>query len=106
MSDCCATKERSHAMHDHDATKHSHGVAPVKPGAHQHTHHRHVVTDPVRGMAVDVTEKTPKSEHAGRTYHFCSARCLQKFEAEPSRYTTASVPQKAEPAPSGVKWTC
>ncbi|MDT0619824.1 MAG: heavy metal translocating P-type ATPase [Salinisphaeraceae bacterium] len=39
-------------------------------------------TDPVCGMTVD-PEQALSHEHAGETYHFCSARCRDKFAADP-----------------------
>ncbi|MFB3855525.1 MAG: efflux RND transporter periplasmic adaptor subunit [Vicinamibacterales bacterium] len=46
-------------------------------------------TDPVCGMEVE--QKTAaaaglKSEHAGRTYYFCSRDCKDKFDARPADY--------------------
>ena len=43
-------------------------------------------TDPVCGMEVDAATAAGHAEHAGKTYHFCSAGCLHKFEADPERY--------------------
>ncbi len=42
--------------------------------------------DPVCGMIVD--EKFAKFQigYAGRIYYFCSARCLESFTANPTRY--------------------
>ncbi|MDZ5455636.1 heavy metal translocating P-type ATPase [Azohydromonas lata] len=57
-----------------------------------------------------VTEASPhRLEHAGRPYWFCSARCKDKFAAEPQRYavadtTPAAVP--AAPTPAGTVYTC
>jgi uncharacterized membrane protein YraQ (UPF0718 family) len=42
-------------------------------------------TDPVCGMKVD-REKAATKEVVGETYYFCSAGCLQAFEAEPEKY--------------------
>ena len=42
--------------------------------------------DPVCGMTVEAD--TPhKMEHAGITYLFCNAGCLEKFRKDPARYT-------------------
>jgi Cu+-exporting ATPase len=60
--------------------------------------------DPVCGM-------TPKSDtphrhvHDGIAYAFCSARCLEKFRAEPQRYLTPAAPAPAPVAKTG-KYTC
>ncbi|MDK9704717.1 MAG: heavy metal translocating P-type ATPase [Sulfuritalea sp.] len=51
------------------------------------------IIDPVCGMTVK-PDSVHVVEHAGQTYHFCSAKCRAKFEAEPQRYLQAA----AEPA--------
>jgi P-type Cu+ transporter len=42
--------------------------------------------DPVCGMSVDPATAKYKLEHAGKTYYFCSAGCLEKFRSNPARY--------------------
>src|SRR5688572_7307406 len=42
--------------------------------------------DPVCGMTVDPHTTRHRREHGGRTYYFCSARCAEKFAAEPEPY--------------------
>jgi Cu+-exporting ATPase len=37
-------------------------------------------------MTVDVADARHVTTHEGRTYYFCSARCLAAFEAEPARF--------------------
>ncbi|WP_406695867.1 heavy metal translocating P-type ATPase [Singulisphaera sp. Ch08] len=49
------------------------------------------VTDPVCGMNIDPTTAAGKSEHAGKTYYFCSGSCKQKFESDPAKYLTPPV---------------
>ncbi len=44
--------------------------------------------DPVCGMQVDPARAAGSSEYNGRTYYFCSAHCMQKFDKDPKRYTT------------------
>jgi P-type Cu+ transporter len=61
--------------------------------------------DPVCGM-------TPKPDtphrhvHAGHAYFFCSARCLEKFLAEPQRYLAPQTPESEVPPTAGGKYTC
>ena len=55
------------------------------------------VIDPVCGMKVDPANPRARFEHEGRAFHFCSARCRKKFEAEPARYLAPAA--VAEPAP-------
>jgi len=53
-----------------------------------------VTVDPVCGM--DVENDTPhRADYRGTLYLFCSARCQQKFTADPERWS-----QQAEPSPS------
>ncbi|HVB14941.1 MAG TPA: HAD-IC family P-type ATPase, partial [Stellaceae bacterium] len=75
---------------------------PASPG---------VATDPVCGMSVDPATARYRTEHAGKEYFFCGARCLERFTADPARFltaspaTAASVP--ASPAAGGEsQWTC
>ena len=42
--------------------------------------------DPVCSMKVEVVKSTPHAVHAGRSYHFCSEMCRDKFVANPTRY--------------------
>jgi Cu+-exporting ATPase len=42
--------------------------------------------DPVCGMRVDPATTAHHAEHAGRTYHFCSAGCRDRFVADPARF--------------------
>ena len=46
--------------------------------------------DPVCGMSVSADSEN-HSEYEGQTYRFCSAACLQKFEAAPRNYLPAEV---------------
>ena len=79
----------------------------IEPTAHRHEHgshhghhHEHgaegLVTDPVCGMSVDPATSTRRMEHEGRVFHFCSARCQEKFRADPAHYLVP-VTQASEP---------
>jgi xanthine dehydrogenase accessory factor len=48
----------------------------------------HEAVDPVCAMVVNVSTARYRSVHDGRTYYFCSAGCLAKFETEPSAYAS------------------
>ncbi|WP_421996780.1 heavy metal translocating P-type ATPase [Reyranella sp.] len=88
--DCCS----GHAAHDH--RHHHHGSAADAAAT---------ATDPVCGMSVKIDGARHTTEHEGRPYYFCSARCLGKFTAEPDRYLkSAAAP--AEEAPPGTIFTC
>jgi Cu+-exporting ATPase len=64
-----------------------------------------VATDPVCGMKVDPAKSPHRFEHEHQTFHFCSARCRDKFIAAPGDYLEK--PQEAAaPAPKGTIYTC
>jgi P-type Cu+ transporter len=57
------------------------------------------VKDPVCGMTVD-QDRTPHHHvHEGETLHFCGARCLERFRAEPGKFLSG-------PASASVEYTC
>ena len=98
--------------HSSDSSKHSHqesaktepAVAPVTPGAT--VADPTPLTDPVCGMAV-TAQSEHRQEQDGRLYYFCSARCLNKFIADPKQFTAAKPePQQEQPAPAGTIYTC
>ena len=82
---------------------------------HAHTHradhsagaeeHGAIVRDPVCGMEVDTRTAEHKLSLGETSYYFCSARCLEKFRADPDRYLN---PSAVTPAPEGegAVWTC
>src|SRR4051812_40816858 len=86
--------------HDIDHSGHSaHAPRPAASGA--------PVRDPVCGMNVDDPSAAKHhAEHAGVTYYFCSAKCRQKFAAEPQRYLEAADTAPAPPAKAGTIYTC
>ncbi len=80
---------------------------------HEHHHHdEHAVdrdkpfTDPVCGMKVG-PDPAKEVSHAGRTWHFCSPKCMARFNAEPERYASPRAePEPAAAAPEGTIYTC
>ena len=42
--------------------------------------------DPVCGMDVDKKSPADTATHAGKTFHFCSKGCAQKFRSKPTQY--------------------
>jgi len=44
------------------------------------------VVDPVCGMTVDPKHAAGAHVHHGRTYHFCSRHCVEKFKTDPAKY--------------------
>ena len=45
--------------------------------------------DPVCGMHVDPAKPSSKVEYEKKTYHFCSARCAERFSHEPLNFLAA-----------------
>ncbi len=61
--------------------------------------------DPVCGMNVAEDRAAGTVDHAGQRYYFCSSSCVQKFKADPQKYSGAT-PAKPEPMEQGVEYTC
>ena len=96
--------------HDH----HSPGPTASKtapPGAHSPTA---TMKDPVCGMNVDPARAKHQLVHGGETVAFCSAGCLAKFRADPTKYSADGdrAPSASPPVtlpPQGAKdleYTC
>jgi Cu+-exporting ATPase len=64
----------------------------------------HTVRDPVCGMTVDPATARHHTEHLGKSYYFCGARCRERFTAEPERFVPSPAP-RPQPAAAG-RWTC
>ena len=45
--------------------------------------------DPVCGMELSPENVGVRSEYGGRTYHFCSEQCRNRFDADPAQYAGA-----------------
>ncbi|MGE3065132.1 MAG: heavy metal translocating P-type ATPase [Hyphomicrobiaceae bacterium] len=94
----------SNTMHDSGAAK------SCCAGTHGHSHKNAGSTslaegkavDPVCGMTVTVATAKHTADHDGKTFYFCSARCREKFIADPAHYLHK--PEK--PAPQGTVYTC
>ncbi|MBT9470770.1 MAG: heavy metal translocating P-type ATPase [Phenylobacterium sp.] len=79
-----------------------------------HQHHPHLSTadqaakaiDPVCGMTVDPLTTPHHAEHDGREFHFCSAGCRTKFQADPAPYLAPKVAAARPTVGSGAIYTC
>jgi P-type Cu+ transporter len=61
----------------------------------------------VCGMTIDPAKAKHRAQHAGHSYFFCSAKCREKFAAEPARYVSfAPAGAAARTAAGEVLWTC
>jgi Cu+-exporting ATPase len=103
---CCHPEGEAMDTHDHMTVSRNSGAlasATDKPAK---------VSDPVCGMKFDPATSKHRLDHGGTTYHFCSAGCQAKFEADPAKYLApktapASAPAAAPtPAKPGAIYTC
>jgi Cu+-exporting ATPase len=80
-------------VHDHA------GAAAPQAGS------AHLAKDPVCGMDVDPHTAKHRADHSGHTYYFCSARCRERFVADPAKFLApeATTP---ETVPEGTIYTC
>ena len=65
-------------------------------------------TDPVCLMKVLPETAVGKYEHKGRTYYFCSLRCVERFRANPDRFVGSPKPGALNPPSEIVQgfYTC
>jgi Cu+-exporting ATPase len=56
-------------------------------------------------MKVDPHTAKHRASYAGHTWYFCSARCREKFEADPARYLEKNT-AAAAPVSAGTIYTC
>ena len=85
--------------HGHSEHQHGHGGHPAIAAAN-------LVTDPVCGMRVDPATSKHRIEHAGTTFHFCSAGCRTKFEADPGSISQPKADAPTQPPRKGTIYTC
>ncbi|MCK9537746.1 MAG: heavy metal translocating P-type ATPase [Dokdonella sp.] len=57
-------------------------------------------------MQVDPARSVHHAEHEGVTHHFCSARCKERFVADPERYLNPQAEDEHAQAPAGTIYTC
>ncbi len=73
-------------------------------GSHQQHKDDPTASDPVCGMSVNTLTSKYRFDHAGRTFHFCSAGCRAKFAENPAKYLDKRQPDPE--APAGTVYTC
>ena len=79
---------------------HDHHAAHIVPTRAE------TVKDPVCGMTVAVNPDTRHAEFGGETFHFCSGKCLTKFEADPWFYASGRAVGRKKAVPANVRYTC
>ncbi|WCR09733.1 heavy metal translocating P-type ATPase [Paracoccus stylophorae] len=78
---------------------HHHASSDIKPGAK-------TATDPVCGMQVEIKEGARTRDYDGETFHFCSAGCQEKFDADPYFYASGNAKKAGQKAQPGTQYTC
>lgn len=73
--------------------------------AHSGSNTSALVTDPVCGMTFDPEAAVGMAIHKRKTYHFCSASCLKKFEKNPDQFLKQrqDSPSEQESEAGGLK---
>ena len=88
-----------------DNSRKRHGI-PSAPARHDGKDEQAAADrDPVCGMTVK-PDSPHRVEHDGHTWRFCSARCAEKFAADPARYDGSAPPPSEAPAPPGTMYVC
>jgi Cu+-exporting ATPase len=104
---CCgsmASQDKARAgeqAHMQNRPLHTHGQRGDSRGI-ESAHDRR---DPVCGMIVDPHNTAYWQRYAGQTYYFCSAECMNKFLANPTKYIAPLMP-KSPPIRDGAIYTC
>ncbi len=58
--------------------------------------------DPVCGMNIQEEKAAGTTEHDGQQYYFCSAKCLEKFKADPQAYPAPAASTRVESSPAAA----
>ena len=90
---------------EQSATPEGHGGCCCKAKASNAPATGASATDPVCGMSVDPATAKHAFDHAGTSFHFCSAGCLAKFSADPEKYLAKKHAEAPKLAQAGV-YTC
>ena len=80
---------------------------------HQHHHGHHGqdtqgarTVDPVCGMNVTLGSDTPTSDYKGQRFHFCSAKCHDRFDADPWHFASGRATGKTGMDGKARQYTC
>ena len=108
MKDSPTPREHGGGPHGegHDHAAHGHGPHAGHDGHDLVAADSSSAKDPVCGMTVPLGAGKPSAEHGGKTYHFCSRKCHDKFTADPAHYVQGTQKSPAPAAPKGTRYTC
>ncbi len=94
-----------HCHHSHAVPEHGPGTAATVAASHGDPIGDKPFTDPVCGMKV-ADNPDRRIEHDAILYHFCSAKCMDKFRADPLVYIGDHEISPAVVSPAGTLYTC
>jgi P-type Cu+ transporter len=94
----------AHAGHHHGTAAQAKSCCGGKHGDADKAAGAAVAIDPVCGMSVNRETAKHRFAYNGQDYFFCSARCRERFEAEPEKFLQPKQPEPA--APAGAIYTC
>jgi Cu+-exporting ATPase len=103
---CCSASAGESDSARESAVAHRHSAASGGAGAGGMQTAANGVRDPVCGMTVDPHKTSHRQQQAGRTYYFCSARCRDKFVADPAKYLAPAGNMPPPSVPDGTIYTC
>ncbi len=94
-------QQHARGMHAH-ADRHAHAPHMRQGAPSDET----VAIDPVCGMKVDPNSAAGSYEYKGVKHYFCSTHCLEKFKADPEKFSTPDKARELASAAPGAKYTC
>jgi Cu+-exporting ATPase len=102
-------RHQPQASHPGAGPQHQAHASRLARGATAHSHNNpgasDEIRDPVCGMVVDPHTARHRHQFEGRTYYFCSAACLGKFQADPRKYLVSQAGAEGA-VPEGTVYTC
>jgi P-type Cu+ transporter len=100
--------KQDHSGHTHETDakccsdhEHHHGVSDADAAVAEGT-----AIDPVCGMTVKLDAGKPEFAYKGETYHFCSQKCHDRFEADPYFFVSGNSKRKKKAEPKSAVYTC
>jgi P-type Cu+ transporter len=96
--------DRTH-HHHHDHLGHHHDSNAAGDAAVVIQSQEKPYTDPVCGMKVAANPEKAIT-YEGTAFYFCSAKCIDKFRANPQAFIEPAAAEPAPPMPEGTIYTC
>lgn len=98
--------DHNHGTCGHDHTHCAGDHSDALPEGSKDPEGNATAIDPVCGMSVKLGTGKPQLTHDGQTYHFCSTKCHDRFEADPFFYLSGRAKERPKAAAKGALYTC